>query len=93
MHAIVLDDVAVADGLIERTAELGREAGIPDVDAVRHELAAARALAAGDLVALAELAPAYQAFGAAEGIPSVSAVGASTWLAAGHPDEAAQLAI
>jgi hypothetical protein len=90
-HALVLDDLAAADALIGRTAELGRDVALPDVDAVLYELSAARALAAGDLVALRELAVAYQEFGAAEGIPSVSAVGATVWLAAGHTDEAAQL--
>ncbi len=93
MHALVLDDLGAADVHIGRTAELGGDVALPDVDAVLHELAAARALAVGDLVALREQAIAYQAFGAAEGIHSVSAVGATLWLAAGHPDEAAQLAI
>jgi hypothetical protein len=48
-----------------------------------------RALVSGDLVALRDEAAAFEAFGGAEGIPSVSAVGASLWLAAGQPDQAA----
>jgi hypothetical protein len=50
------------------------------------------ALRVGDLVAIASEAAAHEAFGTAEGIPSITAVGAAMWLAAGEPDRAALLA-
>jgi hypothetical protein len=91
MHALATDDVVSADGLIARTATIGAEVAEPDVEGVLHELGGMRALVSGDLVALGDEAAAFEAFGAAEGIPSVSAVGASLWLAAGQPDRAAVL--
>lgn len=92
MHALVADDVSAADDLITRTEHAGREVAEPDVDAVLHELRSMFALRVGDRVALASEAAAHEAFGAAEGIPSITAVGASLWLAAGQPDRAALLA-
>jgi hypothetical protein len=92
MHALVTGDVSAADDLIARTEQAGVEVAEPDVEAVLHELRSMRALRVGDLVALATEAAAHEAFGAAEGIPSVTAVAASLWLAAGQPDRAARLA-
>ena len=92
MHALVTDDVSAAGELIARTEHAGLEVAEPDVDAVLHELRSMHASRVGDLVALATEAAAHEAFGAAEGIPSVTAVGASLWLAAGQPDRAGLLA-
>ncbi len=89
MYALATDDLVAADLLIARTAELGADVGEPDVEAVLHELSAARARAARDLSALEQEAAAHEAFGAAEGIPSISAEAAELWLAAGHPERAA----
>jgi hypothetical protein len=91
MHALVTGDASAADQLIARTEHIGVEVAEPDVDAVLHELRSMHALRVGDLVALASEADAHEAFGAAEGIPSVTAVGASLWLAAGQPDRAGLL--
>jgi hypothetical protein len=92
MHAVATGDAYAADQLIARTELLGVEVAEPDVDAVLHELRSMQALLVGDLVALASEAAAHEAFGAAEGIPSITAVGASLWLSAGQPDRAARLA-
>ncbi|HWD52749.1 MAG TPA: hypothetical protein VG412_10125 [Acidimicrobiales bacterium] len=91
MHALATDDLASADRLIARTATIGAEIAEPDAEGVLHELGGMRARVSGDLVALRDEAEAFEAFGAAEGIPSVLAVGASLWLAAGQPDRAAVL--
>ena len=92
MYALTTGDVSAADQLIARTERVGVEVAEPDVDAVLHELRSMHALLVGDLVAIASEADAHEAFGAAEGIPSITAVGASLWLAAGEPDRAALLA-
>jgi hypothetical protein len=91
MHALATDDLASADRLIARTATIGADVAEPDAAGVLHELGGMRALVSGDLVALRDEASAFETFGTAEGIPSVSAVGASLWLAAGQPDRAAVL--
>ena len=70
--------------LIARTAELGADVGEPDVEAVLHELSAARARAARDLSALEQEAAAHEAFGAAEGIPSISAEAADSPMYGAH---------
>ncbi len=88
MHALVTSDIEAADRLIAVTDELGRRTAEPDVEAVTHSLAAARALRAGDIASLREEAAAFAAFGAAEGVPSVSAEAARLWLAAEEPDRA-----
>lgn len=91
MHALATGDVSTADELIARTEHVGVEVAEPDVEAVLHELRSMHALLVGDLVALASEADAHEAFGAAEGIPSITAVGATLWLAAGRPDRAGLL--
>jgi hypothetical protein len=91
MHALATDDLASADRLIARTATIGADVAEPDAEGVLHELGGMRALVSGDLVALGDEAAAFEAFGTAEGIASVSAVGASLWLAAGQPDRAGVL--
>jgi hypothetical protein len=92
MYALVTDDAAAAARLIDRTAELGAELSEPDVAAVLHELRGAEARATGDRIGLCDEALAHEEFGTAQGIPSITAVGASLWLAAGQPDRAARLA-
>jgi hypothetical protein len=91
MHALVVDDLDAADRLIAQTAELGEQAAEPDLEAVLHSLAAARARQTGDLAALRSEAAAFAGFGAAEGVPSVSAEAAALWLAADEPERAREL--
>ncbi|MEU6284567.1 hypothetical protein [Streptomyces sp. NPDC047028] len=91
MHALVVDDLDAADRLIAQSAELGEQATEPDLDAVLHSLAAARARRTGDLDILRSEAAAFAEFGAAEGVPSVSAEAAALWLAADEPDRAREL--
>ncbi len=91
MHALATDDLATAERLIARTASIGADVAEPDVEAVLHELGAMRACVAADLAAMRDEAAAHEDFGAAEGIPSISAVGADLWLASGQPDRAADV--
>lgn len=91
MHALATSDLAAADPLISRTVAAGATVTEPDVQAVVHSLQAMRALVADDLVALRDEAAAFTAYGAAEGIPSISAEAAMLWLAAGQPDQAERL--
>ena len=91
MYALATDDLVAAERLMARTTEIGAAVAEPDVEAVLHELSATRARVAGDLGALQDEAAAHEAFGAAEGIQSISAVAAELWLAAGQPDRAALL--
>ncbi|RAG82189.1 hypothetical protein DN069_29025 [Streptacidiphilus pinicola] len=91
MHALVVNDLNTADRLIAQTAELGEQAAEPDLEAVVHSLAAARARQTGDVVTLRSEAAAFAAFGAAEGVPSGSAEAAALWLAADEPDRALAL--
>jgi len=91
MHALVTGDLEAADHLIARTQEIGAESAEPDLEAVVHSLAASRARRAGDVDALRREAAAFQEYGAAEGVPSVSAEAAVLWLEGGEPDRALQL--
>lgn len=91
MNALVLGDIDRADRLIGTARELGAQSGEPDLDAVLHSLVAARAHQVADLDTLREEAPAFEAYGAAEGVPSVSAEGAVYWLAADRPAHAERL--
>jgi hypothetical protein len=92
MHALVADDLGSADRLIARTQELGAQlTDEPDLEAVVHSLAAARARTVGDLDALGREAAAFEQYGASEGVPSVSAEAAVLWLAAGEPGHALDL--
>ncbi|WP_206778459.1 MULTISPECIES: hypothetical protein [Frankia] len=93
MHALATADLARADDLIARTRELGAALAEPDREAVLHSLAADRALQAGDREALRQEAAGFEAFGTAEGIPSVTAEAAVFWLEAGEPDRAERLAL
>jgi len=54
-----------------QAAAVGAEVGEPDLEAVLHELSAARARAARDVSALENEAAAHEVFGAGEGIPSM----------------------
>jgi len=91
MHALAGGDLAAAHPLISRTVAIGTDLAEPDIEAVTHSLHAMRALVADDLTALSTEAAAFEAFGTAEGIPSVSAEAAVLWLAAGRPGPAGQL--
>jgi hypothetical protein len=91
MYALVTEDLDEADRLIERAGELGASTAEPDVEAVTHSLAATRAQRAADVEALRREAAAYEAYGAEQGMPSISAHGARLWLQAGQPDRALAL--
>ena len=91
MHALAAGELDAADELIARTAEIGAASAEPDLEAVVHSLAASRAERAGDLDALRREAAAFQAYGAGEGVPSVSAEAAVFWLEANEPDRALEL--
>ena len=91
MYAQTTSDLAAAESLIARTADIGAELAEPDVDAVLHSLRASHALMTGDLAVLRDEAAAFEAYGSAEGIPSIHAEAAVFYLAAGQPDEAARL--
>ena len=91
MHALTSSDLTAAESLIARTAAPGAELAEPDVDAVLHSLRSSHALMTRDLAVLRDEAAAYEAYGSAEGIPSIRAEGAVFWLAAGQPDLAARL--
>jgi hypothetical protein len=91
MYALATGGVAAAEPLISATVAASATVAEPDVAAVLHSLHAMRSVMAGDLVALRAEAPAFAAYGAAEGIPSVSAEAATLYLAAGQPDQAGRL--
>jgi hypothetical protein len=91
MHALVTAGLDVADELMARTSEIGAQAAEPDLLAVRHSLAAARARRAGDTAALREEAAAFAEYGATEGVPSVAAEAAVLWLESGEPGQALAL--
>jgi hypothetical protein len=91
MHALVTAGLDAADELIARTSEIGAQAAEPDLMAVEHSLAAARARRAGDTVALRREAASFAEYGAAEGVPSVSAEAAVLWLESGEPGPALAL--
>jgi len=92
MHALATDDVFTAEQLIGRTEAIAVDASEPDAHAVLHELRSMHALRVGDSVTVSAEAAAHEAFGTAQGIPSVTAVGAAMWIAAGEPDRAMLLA-
>ncbi|MFJ4796469.1 hypothetical protein [Kitasatospora purpeofusca] len=89
--ALVQGDTELADRLLARTRDLGALAAEPDLEAVVHDLSAARARRAGDTGALRREAAAFEEFGAAEGVPSVSAEASVLWLAAGAEGRARQV--
>jgi hypothetical protein len=92
MYALVADDLDEADRLIERAADLGANTAEPDVKAVTHSLAATHAQRAGDTGAVRREAAAYEAYGAGQGMPSMSAHAARLWLQAREPGHALALA-
>jgi hypothetical protein len=91
MHALVIGDLDTADRCIASTRDLGTQVAEPDLEAVTHSLVAARAQQVGDTETLRKEAAAFEAYGAAEGVPSVSAEAAVLWLAADEPDRALRL--
>ena len=91
MRALATHDLDAAERLMTQTAAIGVELVEPDVEAVLHELAAMRALAASDSAVLADEALAHEEFGSAEGIPSVIGCGWDLWLAIGQVDRAASV--
>ncbi len=91
MHALVNGDIETADRFIALSVDLGTQADEPDLLAVRHTLTAERARLVGDRETLRQEATEFEAYGAAEGVPSASAEAAELWLAAGEPDQAARL--
>jgi hypothetical protein len=91
MHALATDDLVSAERYVALTTEIGSALAEPDVYAVLHELNAMRSRMTGDTDALRDEAVAAEAFGSAEGIPSVSALAAVLWLAAGDAERAATI--
>lgn len=91
MHAVVTAELAMADELIAQARAVGERSGEPDVTAVTHSLDAARARRAGDRETLRAEAVAFADYGAAEGVPSVSAEAAVLWLEGGAPDRAREV--
>jgi hypothetical protein len=91
MAVLVWGELADADRLIARTREIGDEAAEPDLLAVTRSLLADRARRTGDRPALAEEAARFEAYGTAQGIPSVNAEAAVLWLEAGQPGRALTL--
>jgi hypothetical protein len=91
MYALATDDLRGVEKLMAQTADIATRVAEPDVVAVLHALSAMRARVAGDRDALCNEAAGYAAFGAAEGLPGVSAAAADLWLAGGQPDKAAFL--
>ncbi|MEU1285656.1 hypothetical protein [Kitasatospora sp. NPDC005856] len=89
--ALVHDEIETADRLLAAARGLGTDAAEPDLAAVLHSLAAARARQLGDVAALRREAAAFEEFGAAEGVPSVSAEAAVLWLAAGEDGRSRRL--
>ena len=92
MYALVAGDLDEADRLIARAGELGARTAEPDAEAVSHSLAATRAQRAADTDAVRREAAAYEAYGAGQGMPGMSAHGARLWLQAGEPGRALTLA-
>jgi hypothetical protein len=92
MYALVTEDLEEADRLIARAGELGASTAEPDAEAVTHGLAATRAQRAADTDAVRREAAAYEAYGAGQGMPSMSAHGARLWLQAGERGRALALA-
>lgn len=88
MHAVLTNDLDAARRALEEVLVAGRAAGEPDVEAIEHGLRSAIARQSGDTATMAAEAAMHEAFGLAEGIPSVAAVGASLWVAAGEPERA-----
>jgi hypothetical protein len=91
MHSLLIGDVPTAQRMAETAVRAGAEAGEPDTEAIQHTLAAGIARVSGDAAALAREAKAFEAFGTAEGVPSIGAEAASLWLAAGSPERARAL--
>src|SRR5581483_4676656 len=91
MHALVTAGLDVAGELIASTSEIGAQAAEPDLAAVEHSLAAARARRAGDTAVLRQEAAAFAEYGATDGVPSVSAEAAVLWLESGEPGSALAL--
>jgi hypothetical protein len=93
MYALATDDVHAAEQYIDQTAVIGAELAEADVRSVLHLLDATRMQMTGDVDGLREEAAAAEAFGAGQGIPAVSALSATLWLAAGERDRAAKLVL
>ena len=92
MYALATGDPAAA-ALVERTTRLGDEAAEPDAFEVMHTLRADLARQSRDEELLLEEASAFEQYGAAQGIGSVTVEAAELWLARGDHDRAASLAL
>lgn len=91
MYALATDDLVTAEECIDRAGRVAANSAEPDVDAVLHVLHAMRMRMTGDFDALGAEAEACEAYGAADGIPSVTALAADMWLAVDEPERAARL--
>ena len=91
MHTVVTADLATADLAIARAAGLGGAVAEPDLEAVTHSRGRGAGAARRDSPALPREAAAFAAYGAAEGVPSVTAEAAVLWLEGGEPGRALEL--
>jgi hypothetical protein len=91
MHSLLIGDIPIARECLAAAEQAGIEAGEPDTEAIVHTLRAWIARQLDDRPTLAAEAAIFEAFGLAEGIPSVAAESAVLWLAAGENARARDL--
>jgi hypothetical protein len=91
MYALASDDLVTAELYIERTETIGADAAEADVHAVVHLLNAMRMWMTDDVEGLRADAASAEAYGAAEGIPAVSALAAAFWCVGGDYERATKL--
>lgn len=91
MHYLLIGDLTGARECLAAADRAGTEAGEVDTEAIVHTLGAWIARQIGDRPLLAAEAPAFEAFGLAEGVPSIAAEAAVLWLAAGNDERAREL--
>lgn len=88
MHALTTGDLDTARAALRDALATGRAAGEADVVAIEHTLREGIARQEGDTATMAAEAVMHEAFGLAEGIPSIGAWGAVLWVGAGEPERA-----
>ena len=93
MYALAVDDLDAATTLIAETRAAAADVAEPDTEAVCQVLTGERARRQGDADTLRALASAAETYSASEAIPSISALAADWWLAAGEPDNAVRCVI
>lgn len=91
MHALLTGDAAEAARYRDTAVACGADAGEADTLAIERTLSAGIARLTGEAEALAREAALHEEFGAREGIPLISAMGAVLWLESGATDRAGGL--